>query len=78
MVIDVDMACPLCFVEGMFLLIIRIKLESALEDKNSNEDANMSTFEVDSIELATPELFSGNEEDNSLNQDMNNEKTLKE
>ena len=50
--------------------------ESALEDKNSNEDANMSTFEVDSIELATPELFSGNEEDNSLNQDMNNEKTL--
>jgi cell division protein FtsZ len=38
----------------------------------TNEE-NMPTFEVDSIELATPELFSNSEEENSFNQD-NNEK----
>ena len=31
----------------------------------------MTTFEVDSIELATPELFSDSPEDNSFNQDIN-------
>ena len=31
----------------------------------------MTTFEVDSIELATPELFSDKTEDNSFNQDNN-------
>ena len=31
----------------------------------------METFEVDSIELATPELFSSEGEDNSFNQDNN-------
>jgi hypothetical protein len=31
----------------------------------------MSTFEVDSIELATPELFSEASEDSSFNQDNN-------
>ena len=35
------------------------------------QDSDMPTFEVDSIELATPELFSGNEEQNSFNQDNN-------
>jgi len=40
-------------------------------DSKSNED--MDTFEVDSIELATPELFSDNGESNSSNQDNNNE-----
>ena len=40
-------------------------------DSKSNED--MDTFEVDSIELATPELFSDNGESNSSNQYNNNE-----
>jgi len=40
-------------------------------DSKSNED--MDTFEVDSIELATPELFSDNGESNSSNQGNNNE-----
>ena len=31
----------------------------------------MSTFEVDSIELATPELFSNSVENDSFNQDNN-------
>ena len=31
----------------------------------------METFEVDSIELATPELFSDNEEKDLINQDVN-------
>ena len=43
-------------------------------DQNySQEDENIPTFEVDNIELATPELFSGNEESNSFNQDNSNE-----
>ena len=34
----------------------------------------MSTFEIDSIELATPELFSEeSKEENSFNQDSTNE-----
>jgi hypothetical protein len=37
----------------------------------------METFEVDSIEIATPELFSDKGENNSLNQDNNNETELK-
>ncbi len=35
------------------------------------EDDKMETFEVDSIELATPELFSEEKEDSSFNQDQN-------
>ena len=31
----------------------------------------MDTFEVDSIELATPGLFSNSEDDNSFNQENN-------
>ena len=31
----------------------------------------METFEVESIELATPELFSDNAENNTFNQDNN-------
>ena len=58
-----------------------ISMESAtyfqnVEDSSNNEnlkedESNMATFEVDSIELATPELFSDNTEDNSFNQDSN-------
>ena len=59
-----------------------ISMESAtyfqnVENYSSNEnlkedESNMETFEVDSIELATPELFSNNNgEDNSFNQDGN-------
>ena len=41
------------------------------EDTSNNED--MPAFEVDSIELANPELFSENSEENIFNQDTNNE-----
>ena len=34
---------------------------------------DLSPFEVDSIELSTPELFSEKDNDNSFNQDINNE-----
>jgi hypothetical protein len=34
----------------------------------------MDTFEVDSIELATPELFSNSEDDNTINQENNYKK----
>ena len=41
-------------------------------DQNLKEDeSNMTTFEVDSIELTTPELFSSDNEDNSFNQENN-------
>jgi len=47
-----------------------------MEDLSNNEnlkedESNMPTFEVDSIELATPELFSDSKEENSFNQDNN-------
>ena len=42
-----------------------------LGDLTNEDESNMSTFEVDSIELATPELFSDSAEDNSFNQDSN-------
>ena len=48
--------------------------ENVIENQDSKTDENMETFEVDSIELATPELFSNDEKDNSFNQDINNEK----
>jgi len=58
-----------------------ISMESAtyfqnVEDSSNNEnlkedESNMTAFEVDSIELATPELFSDRSEDNSFNQDSN-------
>ena len=37
-----------------------------LNDQDSKINENMDTFEVDSIELATPELFSDNEKNNSF------------
>ena len=45
------------------------------QDEQKIDEVNMPTFEVDSIELATPELFSQteNEEKNSFNQDIKNE-----
>jgi len=52
-------------------------LESVSSDKEpetSESDENMETFEVDSIELATPELFSESGDENSFNQDINNDK----
>jgi cell division protein FtsZ len=51
--------------------------ENTSSDKNSESDENMETFEVDSIEIATSELFSDKGENNSLNQDNNNETELK-
>ena len=40
-------------------------LENTLNDKDSKSDENIETFEVDSIELATPELFSDFNQDNN-------------
>ena len=42
-------------------------IENTTTDTESVDEQNMETFEVDSIELATPELFSNNTEDNSSN-----------
>ena len=61
-------------------LVENISMENAtylqnMEDSSNKEDlmdeSNMPTFEVDSIELATPELFSEDREDSSFNQDQN-------
>jgi hypothetical protein len=49
-----------------------ISLESATYLQNTEnmlEEENMAKFEVDSIELATPQLFSDSSENNDLNQD---------
>ena len=40
-----------------------------LDEKDSRSNEEIPSFEVDSIELATPELFSDNNVENSLNQD---------
>ena len=47
-------------------------LENIFDEDSKQDDT--PTFEVDSIELATPELFSNDSENNSFNQD--NEKEL--
>ena len=47
--------------------------ESTSGNQNPELEENMSTFEVDSIELATPNLFIENSEDNSLNKEINQE-----
>ena len=46
-------------------------VEETSVNKEADPDENMETFEVDSIELATPELFSDNEKKDSINQDLN-------
>jgi len=46
------------------------KMEEEL-NKETEDESNMTNFEVDSIELATPELFSDSGEDSSFNQDNN-------
>jgi cell division protein FtsZ len=51
--------------------------ENISSEKDSESDENVETFEVDSIELATPELFFNKGENNSFNQDNNNETELK-
>ena len=48
-------------------------MESTSSDLNSNKDEDMPQFEVDSIELSTPELFSENGENNTFNQDIENQ-----
>jgi len=50
-------------------------VENISSDKDSSSDEDMETFEVDSIELATPELFSDNVENNFLNQNNNETET---
>ena len=49
--------------------------DSVFEENSKKEEENMPTFEVDSIELATPELFSDSREYNSFNQDNNTNET---
>jgi len=49
-------------------------VEDVFSDKDFKSKENMDTFEVDSIELATPELFSNSEDDNSINQENNYKK----
>ena len=44
-------------------------VENSASEEYSQTQDDIPAFEVDSIELATPELFSENEEDNSFNQD---------
>jgi len=46
------------------------KVEETNNDQNPTSEEHMTNFEVDSIELATPELFSENQEE-SFNQDNN-------
>ena len=51
--------------------------ENLSEDTNSNSSENVDRFEVDSIELITPDLFSENlenSEDKSFNKEINQEK----
>ena len=47
-----------------------------LEDPNINQE--MATFEVDSIELTTPDLFTSNGDDNSFNQDTTEPKIFED
>jgi len=48
--------------------------ENLIEDSNSDSGENIDRFEVDSIELVTPDLFSENSEDKSFNKEINQEK----
>ena len=52
-------------------------LEATNTESENKIDDGMSTFEVDSIELATPELFSQDFEDNSLNQESKRDEEIK-
>ena len=45
------------------------------EENSINQENNIPTFEVDSIELATPELFSDTEADPTFNQDIGSNET---
>ena len=45
--------------------------ENVFDNQDSKSDDKLLNFEVDSIELATPELFSDKGEENSFNQDNN-------
>ena len=45
--------------------------ENVFDNQDSKSDNKLLNFEVDSIELATPELFSDKGEENSFNQDNN-------
>ncbi len=49
--------------------------ENISQDEIKKEDNNLDTFEVDSIELATPDLFSDNIDENSFNQDNDQSET---
>ena len=48
--------------------------DNALDGQDFETTGNMDTFEVDSIELTTPDLFSQNSEDDTFNQEIHQEK----
>jgi cell division protein FtsZ len=48
-------------------------IENTYINKDISNSDDVTRFEVDSIELTTPDLFSNNDEDVSFNQDLNNE-----
>ena len=45
--------------------------EESVNENLKEDESNMTSFEVDSIELTTPKLFSDSEEDSLFNQDNN-------
>ena len=48
--------------------------ENPFDNQDPQTNGNINTFEVDSIELTTPDLFSNDEKDNSFNQDIHEKK----
>ena len=52
-------------------------LENIFDEKDSKSNNELPNFEVDSIELATPELFSNDLENKSLNQDNKDQTDMK-
>ena len=52
-------------------------IENSSNEEYSQTQEDIPSFEVDSIELATPDLFSKSEEDNSFNQDISNQEEPK-
>ena len=51
--------------------------ENAIKNQDASTNENMDLFEVDSIELANPELSLNKEEDSSFNNEINQDQELK-
>ena len=59
-------------IEGLTVATEEGNEPDSAEEENQKDEDKMVKFEVDSIELATPELSSNDLENNLLNQDNNN------